>query len=363
MESLQKFLTVKNVTIDQILLDPNNPRFSELGEKFDLIPESRFSETRIQDSAFDKMKNGPYGVVELRDTIKTIGFLPMDRIVIRNWKHSNDTNKMYVVIEGNRRVSAIKWLHSLHLDGKLTLNEDQLDNLTNLQCLLLADDAPITSTLVLPGLRHISGIKEWGAYQKAKAIFELRRNQNLPPNEAAQCIGLSTRAANKAYKCYLALEYMKADEEVGEFAEPKYYTYFDEVFKKAEVKNWLGWNDITEQFENIDNLKDFYSWIVKTDECDSKIKEAKDIRELAMVVSDKTALHVFKSENGSLTRALSQYQTNHPDDWMVTIDSAVVVLKNLTIESLTNAAEQDIEKLNQLIGLIQQRLTERKKLL
>lgn len=360
MEALQKYLSPIRLEIDQILLDPNNPRFSELGERLDGIPEIRFAEPRIQEITFQKMKDDRYGVSELKDTIKTIGFLPMDRLVVRCW---NNTDNKYVVVEGNRRTAAIKWLFSLHSDGKITLEESQIENFKNIECLLLSNDAPPASTLVLPGLRHISGIKEWGAYQKAKAIFELRKNQRLSAIEAAQSIGLSTRAANKAFKCYLALEQMKTDDEWGDFAEPKYYTYFDEVFKKQEIKNWLSWNDTAEVFDNQDNLKDFYSWIVSTDENESKIREAKDIRDLAIVISDPAALHIFKSENGSLPQALARYQTDHPTDWMVSIEQAIAVLKNISIDALRRSSDTEMDKLDELILLAQLRKKDRESLL
>ena len=104
MEKISEFLTPLKVKLDQLLLDPNNPRFAELGEKIDQVPENRFAEDKVQKAAFDKMKTPKFNVTELRDTIKELGFLPMDRIVVRLWRGS-DEPKQYVVIEGNRRVT------------------------------------------------------------------------------------------------------------------------------------------------------------------------------------------------------------------------------------------------------------------
>src|SRR5688572_3549510 len=99
MENLSQYLTPITINIDDVLLDPNNPRFAELGDPIDAILESRFAEEKIQKDAFDKMKSDRFEVAELRDTIKTIGFLPMDRIVVREWKASQLGNKKYVVVE------------------------------------------------------------------------------------------------------------------------------------------------------------------------------------------------------------------------------------------------------------------------
>jgi hypothetical protein len=211
MNNLPDLLIPISLKLTDLLLDPNNPRFSELGEELNAVPEARFADERVQANTFDKMKNPMFDVAELRDTIKTIGFLPMDRIVVREWQGPASASKKFVTVEGNRRVAALKWLKDLHDIGKETLDEQRLKNITELECLLLKTElAQSSATLILPGLRHVSGVKEWGAYQKAKAVDALRKS-GMSPQEAAQSLGLSTRAANAAYRCYLALEQMRPD--------------------------------------------------------------------------------------------------------------------------------------------------------
>lgn len=261
MDNLSSFLSPKTVELNDLLLDPNNPRFSELGEERNPVAESRFADLKVQAATFDKMRDQRFDVNELRDTIKTLGFLPMDRIVVRPWKISSNPSK-YVVIEGNRRVTALRWLVQLHDNGKETFSEGRLANLQHLECLVLDDQlAPTSASLVLPGLRHVSGIKEWGPYQKAKTVHALRKS-GMSPQEAAQSLGLSTRAANNAYRCFIALENMKANEEFGEATEPRMYSYFEEIFKRPDVKSWLAWSDETEEFTQAEHVNELYSWIV-----------------------------------------------------------------------------------------------------
>lgn len=287
MENLSKTLSPIDLTLEQLLLDPNNPRFSELGEGYDDIQEARFADEKVQKSTFEKMRSPAFNVAELKDTIKTIGFLQMDRIVVREWTGPKSETK-YVVIEGNRRVTALKWLIQLHDVGKETFDDEALANLSNLECLLLdLKLAPKAANLILPGLRHVSGIKEWGPYQKAKAIFALRQT-GLSPQEAAQSLGLSTRAANNSYRCFLALENMKQDDEFGEAVQPNMYSYFEEVFKKPQVKNWLNWSDEEEAFVETAHLNEFYGWVVGPSDGDNevhKLPEAKSVRDLAQIMA------------------------------------------------------------------------------
>lgn len=365
MENLAQLLSPIKLKLNELLLDPNNPRFSELGDELNSVPESRYADEKVQANAFEKMRNPLFDVAELRDTIRTIGFLPMDRVVVRRWKGGGDSIK-YVVIEGNRRITALKWLISLHEIGKETFNSERLDNLIDIEALLLNDTlAPEAACLILPGLRHVSGIKEWGPYQKAKAVHALRET-GMSPQESAQSLGLSTRAANSAYRCFLALENMRSDEEFGEFTDPRMYSYFEEIFKRPTVKNWLDWSDETGEFQQSDRLTEFYSWMVPPrDEDDSvhKLPEAKSVRDLAEILGDETALNVLRSPEGSLTRALAKYEMDHPEDWYPKIEAATSALGLLTPKTLREMDEKTLTSLKQLKIQIEQALSDRDRLI
>lgn len=367
MTMLTSFLTPIHLNLDQLLLDPNNPRFSELGEELNAILETRFAEEKVQATTKDRMKSPIFDVSELKDTIKTVGFLPMDRIVVRKWKgKTTDQVDRYVVIEGNRRVTALKWLIDLHENAKETFSEDLLNNFKSLDALLLDDKlAPDTATLILPGLRHVSGVKEWGPYQKAKAVYALRKS-GMTPQDAAQSLGLSVRAANTSYRCFLALEQMKSDEEFGEFAVPKMYSYFEEAFKRPDVKTWLDWNDAQESFSNDEHLKEFYSWMIPpTDDTDGspKLPEAKSVRELGTIIKDEQALNVFRSAEGSLTRALAKYEVDHPEEWFPKVIAASNAIKSLTPDMLRKMDVPSITALEELHATITQTLQDRLALL
>lgn len=366
MTSLANILKPVNVRLDDILLDPNNPRFSDLGEDFSPVQEGRYADNKVQSHTLERMKNPVFDVVELRDTIKALGFLPMDKLVLRKWKGSSGPDGVikYVVIEGNRRVTALKWLIQLHEVGKETFSEEQIKNFTEIECLLIDDDlANESAYLILPGLRHVSGIKEWGPYQKAKAVFALRLS-GMTAQQAAQSLGLSTRAANSAYRCYLALEAMKSDEEFGDYAKPKLYSYFEEVFKKANLKAWLGWSDESETFTEQDKLAEFYSWIAPVDGEDSeKITRAIDVRNLAAIIEDENALSILRSADGSLTRAMARYELDNPTDWLPKIVAAQTALSTLTPVLLRNMPQSSVTVLEELQKLIGQTLHDRELLL
>jgi hypothetical protein len=367
MPELANLLAPINVSLNDLLLDPNNPRFTELGQDLDAVPEARFAEPRVQEEAYTRMKTARFEVPELRDTIKNLGFLPMDRIVVRLWRGSEDQPRKYIVIEGNRRVAALKWLVELHETGRETFTNEQLENFKQLQVLLLDDEnAPENARWILPGLRHVSGIRPWGPYQKAKLVFELRES-GMSPQVAAQSLGLSTRAGNQSWRSYLGLEQMGADEEFGEYVEPNLYSYFEEVFKTPAVRDWLVWSDEQRKFTNEQHVHEFYQWILgepldNGEFGEPKLSEAKSIRQLGKIIGDAGAMAAFSTEGGTLTRGLSRFESEHQEDWLPAIVNAQSVLASLSPDKLRALGEAEIQNLNALRARVDTVLEDRARL-
>ena len=63
-----------------LLLDPNNPRFSKHHE--DLVAEDRYGDPEIQELTLNKMLEGQE-VDELENSILSRGFTPVDNIFIK----------------------------------------------------------------------------------------------------------------------------------------------------------------------------------------------------------------------------------------------------------------------------------------
>jgi hypothetical protein len=374
MSNISEYLSPIDLTLDQLLLDPNNPRFAEQGQIDESVPETRIAEDRVQRDALERMKATRFDVTELRDTIKAVGYLPVDRIVVRPWGRSDGKESLsnkFVVVEGNRRIAALKWLIQLHETGRDTLTDDQIYNFTHIPALILDEaKAPESIRLIIPGLRHVSGIKEWGAYQKARAVYVLRQSGEHP-RIVAQSLGLATQAANQLWRSYLALEQMHDDEEFGEFVQPNMYSYFEEIMKKPNVRNWLGWSDAEERFTNDDHRKEIYGWIVGEalddddiqNRSEPKLPEAKSIRELSRFIEDEASLSVFRMPDGSLTKASSRYNSEHQEAWQGYILTAQSTLAALTPDILRAFKRNDIDLLEELQARLKQVLRDREKLI
>ncbi|MBW4565161.1 MAG: hypothetical protein KME32_29505 [Mojavia pulchra JT2-VF2] len=166
-------LEARNLSLEQLFLDPNNPRFSSERDK--PTSENKIPDQKIQERTLKKMIES-FGVKEVRDSILRNGFLPMDRIVVRPINGHGDK---YVVVEGNRRLSALKDLHRLIEDGEISeegIDEEYLNRLQSstqeVEVLLYKGNSNDISWR-LQGIRHISGIKEWSPAQQAILVARL----------------------------------------------------------------------------------------------------------------------------------------------------------------------------------------------
>jgi hypothetical protein len=120
------------------------------------------------------------GAVRIGDLIRSmqeIGFVPIDRVVVRQLDNSPSE---YVVIEGNRRVRSAKYLHELKLSQSnpeaKRKHEEILKTLGELDVLLL-DTGGLTAGQihdqigVILGLRHFGQVLGWGTLAKAVNIY------------------------------------------------------------------------------------------------------------------------------------------------------------------------------------------------
>lgn len=104
----------------------------------------------------------------------------------------NIDNGNFVVVEWNRRTTAIKYLINQYDLGQSILDEETILKLKNIDILVIEgqiDDVEEVGK-VIQGIRNVSGIKEWDAYQKAQYINDLI-GKGKSPATISKMIGMS----------------------------------------------------------------------------------------------------------------------------------------------------------------------------
>jgi hypothetical protein len=261
-------LKTQRIPLKNLLLDPNNPRFFDL-EDWQKVPENLYHLERVQLKASQRLESSQaWQITELEQSIRSNGYIPTELIVVKPYVLSDpvlnaDQGPYFVVIEGNRRLAAIRKI------VREALNPEQDELVQSLQTLNVLVYTPTEdpeqdriNETILQGIRHISGPKEWGAYQKAHLIVQLHDTLRQSWTEIGQRLGLGARVVGRYYRAYKALRQMMDDEEFGPKAKPRLFSLFDEALKSNAIKEWLGWSEELWQFTNAERRPTFYGLLV-----------------------------------------------------------------------------------------------------
>jgi len=341
--------------IEQLFLDPNNPRYADIEDIVNTVSDEKVVDDKVQKKALERIMNSCLEVQQLMDSIRTIGYITVDRMVVVPLQEPDK----YKVIEGNRRLGAIKSLLEDYDAGEIDIDDSILPTLKKIPVLVLEEpDKEKREHLarVLQGVRHVSSIRPWGPYQQAQLVV-MMLNEGRGPNEVKEILGITSKRIHILRRCYYALQQMKEDSDYGEFANPKKFSFFDEIFKQSKLyKEWLEWDDNYGVFKNEHNRKLMYSFIVG-EEVDGERKEPripdpKDVRKLPALMEDTVQFNRFCQTPGwSLEDALKGVVTKSQIDWRGLLSINLNTLSQLPAADLQEATEGDIDLLEKIKDL------------
>ncbi len=185
----QRFETSK------LLLDPENPRLVE----FDLGPEPR--QFDILKTLWERM-----AVTEVAMSIAWNGYFAHEPLFIEK-----DEDGQLIVIEGNRRLVAVKLLLDAQLRKKVGATDlpeiDKID--PNRRAELLSLPGQLTTRRDLwryLGFKHVNGTATWGAYAKAQYVAKIHNEYGVPLEAIAQQIGDYNNTVERQYHGLMVVE-------------------------------------------------------------------------------------------------------------------------------------------------------------
>lgn len=372
-------LRERTVPLGQILLDANNPRLLGMNA-YAGVPENRIPESGVQRNVLNMLNSTrAFDMDSLRASIESSGLLPVDRIVVRplqktttsSGEQESDDARVgeepdanldtYVVVEGNRRIAACKTLLEFHESGQKTLRPEVLASIEAPGVLILQESDAEEARLdqwVIQGVRHISGIRQWGAFQAAKTIEAMVTKLGYAEGDVASALSITIQRVRRSLKVLAALRQMGESDDYAEHATPEMYAYFDEVIKRPAVRKWLGWSDDSMSFEQDDNLNNFYGWITPDDELDGRrrISVAEGVRRLDGILEDQAAVEVLNTPGMTVEDALKVAAPETGPDWTEPLQRAIKALDNVPISDLERLDPQNKELIQQLMSVAEKRL-------
>ncbi len=215
----------------------------------------------------------------------------------------------FLVIEGNRRLSAVKLLHNPELGevykSKIAqVIEESEYKPTEIPCLVFDNKDEILKYL---GYRHITGIKSWKLLEKARYLTKLKDDYfsddtiNSASREIAKIIGSRRDYVVRVltgYKLYEVIEnndfYKIKDLNDTTF----YFNYLADSLSRSNIADFLGVDlEKGNPVENIeyDNLYEWTKWLFDKSLPNKIIGDSEHLNILNKVIASPMALQAFKS--------------------------------------------------------------------
>ncbi len=184
---------IRPMKVSDLAFDLNNPRLPE----FDLTESS--TETEVIRLLWEAMD-----VKELVMSVAACGFFSHEPLVVAQEEGKN------VVIEGNRRLAAVKVLlnPALAEDLKADLPAITEDAKKALQELPTMRGTRIDAWRFL-GFKHVNGPAKWSSYAKSLYIAEVHRNFGIELENIAKQIGDTHRTVQRLFRGLMVIEQAK----------------------------------------------------------------------------------------------------------------------------------------------------------
>lgn len=297
-------LESRTVDLDNILLDPNNYRFRDKAY-FEKVEEVDFIKDEIQERTKNFLigeKNRKENISDLISSFKTNGYLPVEMIQVRPIK---ETNK-YLVIEGNRRVAALKELKSELSKGN-NIGKITKEFFSEVP-VILYNDENVINYYTLMGLKHIGGNKKWELVNQAELIQDFIKAGH-DEKKIAENLGITLHRVRRSRRAFALIEEYKLSDYSDQF-NSSMYNIFDEIATRTAVKDWLDWGLNDSKPKNKNNLDRLFSWISITEKANAKDQDFKrlpsvintgdDIRLLSFIVTDAEKLLQLDQKSKSI---------------------------------------------------------------
>jgi hypothetical protein len=219
------FKPAQNFAIDDLLLDSLNPRIPL--EKRSLPPDdlTRFVAER-------------YNAIAIAKSIAAHEYFPSEPLIAIA---KGGTGK-FIVVEGNRRLSALKLLKDERLRERLEdrAEWDEIDSKSVPNAVPVIVAAKREDVAPIIGYRHISGIQPWDAHAKARYIAS-QIQEGRTVEETAKDVGETQSEVRASYRNYGIGE--QAREEVGEETFnnlTERFGVFTRAMQSAELREFIG---------------------------------------------------------------------------------------------------------------------------
>lgn len=301
---------IEKISFEKLKLDNQNPRLVEFGIK------ENSAEENVLTVLWDNM-----AVNEIMYSIVSNGYWDYEPLIAIKQK-----NDIYTIIEGNRRLAAIKLLNNPTAIERTIppaildkITDDVVETIKEIPVIVVNDKSESWQYI---GFKHVNGPAKWGSYAKAKYIAEIHNNFGVSIDDIAFQIGDTNNTAQKLYQGVMVLEQAERENvfDLDDIqANRIYFSHLYTGLQREGIREFLNISDVEEEQkepvpkENLKNLGEILEWLYgsKKNGTQSVIKSQNpDLKYLDEVLKNRAATHALRSGE-SLNVA---YDLSRPSD-------------------------------------------------
>jgi len=347
---------IQEVRVRDLYLDPQNPRLAE------------FSHTGTQ-ASIQRVMEKEFNLQPLKDSLYRNGFFYEEPlVVVREPLAQLGSEPVLVVIEGNRRLAALKSIFESPTEFPDKESRDRL-----LQVPVVIRDNR-EETLPFVGFRHITGIVPWEAAAKAQYALRLVKGGHTV-EEIAQVIGNEARDISRWIRTQSLIE--KA-EDLGfnqtDAAGKFYFSYLLTSTDAPATKKWLKLetdkDKATVRSIDGDRFKRLWTWLYGSKEAEASpvVTESRQIHRLNRVLASTAATRELE-KTSSLDKAFANTKSREEyvaevfgrirsdlQDVLATVSGAGRLVENDQNREHVRTAKKEFRQLEALLNTLKNEL-------
>lgn len=245
---------VARVPLDKLVLDPNNPRIMGRVKPWP-VPRERWADVGVQKEVTRALR-GPNGreLEDLINNLRMFGWLDVAPIRVQALGDG-----YFLVLDGNRRVEALRECIAQSRDAVLTVQQSLLPLRDGLFCL----QVPVISDLAQKLTRahaHLSGSGAWSTYQRAMVMLAIWRDAPWGSVLAAEALNIPKAEFEQMVSAAALCEQYQISEHGAGFEEAL-FNVFLQTFASDRIPRWIEWSATTRTARNLHNTERLFRWL------------------------------------------------------------------------------------------------------
>ena len=284
---------INSIAVSELTFDRNNPRLPEFG-----LTESA-TETEVIRVLWDAID-----VQELVLSIAASGFFQHEPVIVAK-EHGRN-----VVIEGNRRLAAVKVLIDSAVSESLNLAVPTITDSAKeaLERLPVVFDTRENAWRHL-GFKHVNGPARWSSYAKARYIADVHRDFGIQLEDIAKQIGDTHKTVQRLFRGLMVIEQAERIEVFSREDRWRKHFSFSHLYTGLNytgISEFLGLQPETGEHEDPvpaekkEELGELFLWMYGSKkQMQPPVIETQNphLRQLEAVVSSREALAALRSDN------------------------------------------------------------------